>query len=181
MTKLQWVKRQIQTAGNGNPNFLGELKSKLLLSVKEAGKGMTRTQFWKLFEQLRPEESSLYNDYMMLDNQLCLLADFSEVWDVSKAPLLPELKGTFHYGAVELPSDFIKLGGEPGWIQSESFPICESCDCDMGFVLQICPLPYELTRKHKKLIGYNVGGGSCRLYLFRCPHCSSFQTSIQCD
>lgn len=179
VTKLQWVKKQIRIAGKGHKNFLGGLKEDFLLRIKEAGEDLTRTQFWKLFRDVEPNDEKLFCHYMILDTQLSYAADFSEVWETSSAPLLPELKGRFRYGSVKLPADFVKLGGEPDWVQNEHFPICERCDRDMGLVIQIRSLPHKLTNKHEALRSYTFGDDGT-FYLFQCPHCYSFQTSEQC-
>lgn len=181
MTKLEWVEKQIQIAGEGHENFLGDLKEKFISLIQQAGENLTRTHFWKLFHELRPKDAgNLYCDYMILDTQFCYSADFSEVWDVSKAPLLPEVKGSnFKWGAVDLPADFIKLGGEPDWIQDESFPICETCDCDMALMVQVKSLPYEITKKHEDLNIYTFGDAGT-LYIFQCPNCQACHTDWQC-
>jgi len=178
MTKLQWVEKQIEIAGDNDSSFLGEFKNTFLSRIRDAGESLTRTQFWKLFRELKPRDKKLFCDYMILDTRLSYAADFSEVWDTSKAPTLPELKGQFCFGSVKLPADFVKLGGDPDWVQDERFPICGKCDRDMGLVVQIRSLPQKLTEKHEELQAYTFGDAGT-FYLFQCPHCYSCQTYEQ--
>jgi hypothetical protein len=117
----------------------------------------------------------------LFDTQLCYAADFSEAWDVTEAPILPEVKaeGGFRFESVKLPEDFIKLGGEPDWIQNERYLICEKCDRDMGLLFQVKSLPYEIREQRPELERYAFGDAG-NMYVFQCPECGGLRSDEQC-
>ena len=179
MKKLAWVRKQLEIASEGRSDFLGNLREPFLRKIEAAGEDLTRFQLWRLFQDLRPEADALYDDWKALDIQLCYEADLSEIWDTTNAPLLPEIETAAKFDATELPHEFVKIGGQPDWIQDEDYPICEECDCNMALLMQLRSLPYELTNEHKQLRAFIFPGGG-NIYLFKCPKCSSLRGTLQC-
>ena len=76
----------------GRKDFLGDLREVFLQKVAAAGEDLTRYEFWRIFQDLRPDDDFLYEDWSALDTHLSYKAKLSEIWDTSNAPLLPEIE-----------------------------------------------------------------------------------------
>lgn len=91
MTKVEWLKRQIEAASEGDPEFLSSIRDALIARIKAAGEQVTRVEFKRIVESFQPEDGPEFAEYMMLDTQLCYAADYSEAWSVAKPACLPEI------------------------------------------------------------------------------------------
>ena len=177
MTKVEWLRNQIKAASEGFPDLDAHFIPKLVAAVEAAGEGITRSEFMRLFESFAPSDAGpAHCDYMMLDTQLSYAADFSEAWDIPKIEALPEVSTRAQIQGVELPGDFLKLGGEPDWIQDEGFPICDGCDRDMVLFAQLKSLP-DLTGT-PDLSAYRFGDMG-NLYVLSCRACGTFKVDMQ--
>lgn len=177
MTKVEWVKKQIKEASEGFPDLNALFIPKLIAEVEAAGEEMTRSEFIELFESHAPTEPGpAFCDYMMLDTQLGYGADYSEVWDIPSVEPLPEVKTRATLDGVELPEDFLKLGGEPEWVQNENTPICSGCDRDMVLFAQVKSVPDM--KGCPDLSAYRFGDMG-NLYIFTCQNCGMFCTEMQ--
>lgn len=179
MTKADWLRKQIDEAFEGlSPPTAGSF-DKLLAAVAAGGRNLSRAGFARLVESFKPEDGPGYYDFMILDTQLSYCADFTEAWDFEQSEPLPEITTRSRFRGIELPSDFIRLGGEPEWIQNEDRPFCEECDNDMALFAQFKSLPADLAKANSELNAY-VFGDQGALYVFTCPTCSTFKTEWQC-
>ena len=181
MTKYEWTKKQIEIATADHPPENCKHIDAFLNAVKKAGQSLTRTKFFELYKTCGPgpDEDTDYFDYPVLDDHWALIADFSEAWEMPSTPSLPRITTQANAGNTNLPEDFCSLGGTPDWIQSEQFPICPECDCDMILFLQLKSLPYEVTEKDKALEAYTFGDAG-NFHLFLCPKCGTHKTSMEC-
>lgn len=171
------MQKQIKAASEGFDDLDAGFIPKFIAAVEAAGEGITRTEFMKLFEGFSPSDAGPEHcDYMMLDTQLSYAADFSEVWDIGAAKTLPEIAVRAQFGGVDLPGDFVKVGGSPDWIQDEDFPICGKCDGTMVLFAQFKSLP--ASKEHPQLSAY-VFDDMGNLYLFTCPDCGTYESKLQ--
>lgn len=178
MSKVEWLKKQIAAAFEGVSTPGAGVFDGLIVAVESAGKNISRTEFLRLVESFTPGDGPGYYDFAMLDTQLCYCADFKEAWDFELSEALPQIEAQSRFGGIELPSDFVRLGGEPEWVQDEDRPICEECDNDMALFAQFKSLPQHLTREYPELNAYTFGDVGM-LYVFICPACSTYKTVWQ--
>lgn len=175
MTKVDWVKQQIEASSEDRP-ALGASFIELIEQVSAAGDELTRFEFMRLVDRLCPDEPGPeFYQYMLFTNDLEYSADFSEAWEIKKWPALPIVTTASSSGGISLPEDFVRLGGDPEWLQDDSVPICPECDRDMVLLIQIKSLPRIAS--HPELEAYCFGDMGT-FYVFNC--CNTFTTLEQC-
>ncbi|MDQ8192744.1 hypothetical protein, partial [Roseibacillus persicicus] len=174
MTQLSWVKRHLK----GNTEFDSETLDseaigKFIEALAKSKNSMTRTEFWKLYEELDPEEGDYSYDILgiRLEHSEAQL----EVWDLEPSKPLSELKTVVSFRDTELPPDFLQLGGVAN--REGPPPICSECDADMVLLTQLSSVPWDLERKHEELGRFQFGDAG-RVYLHFCPDCNTFDVDL---
>ena len=174
-----WLKRQINEAAPASlsEGFLDPLGGQLIEAAISRGE-MTRTEFWELMEEFgdKAETMNLQGEFALLSTHLSLCADFTEVWDVTESPPYPALRSAISLGAVDLPKDFIRIGGDTGECAMTA-PICPSCDRDMAIVVQLDSLPRSLVSDSPALQAFTFGD-MWQLCVFGCQDCWEFEALL---
>ena len=167
-------------------NIITDYVEKFLAEVENMGEQMTRNQFWDLIDSCdkprmfdsRNNVTSAHLAWTDFINKARLITADPEYWNQENVETLTEISTGILVRDKLLPSDFVKLGGEPDWIQSQSIPQCQKCKFAMQLFVQVKSPSSVGLRDISELTDFEQSD-SGTTYIFRCYQCSEYNVIEQ--
>lgn len=104
-------------------------------------------------------------------------ADYSLVWEIAPHEPLPRVPNEVLRSALGEDA-FVRIGGQPEWIQLPQTPVCPGCQRDMGLIAEIRSLPRDVRHRYPELARFHFSD-SGRFYLFHCSACGNWDSAFQ--